>query len=163
MMLQTSSCYMPAIRPLERAITREVHDRQIEKGQRMFVFYSTPHKRPWPDMLKAVDDSRTARYLKASDKARRRSATLKIIRQYKDSNVRDRPRIPPFKGECIKKMVHWFKNWRAKRLHRKFEDWVNKEGTGDLIFAHTLLDIIEEHAGDKPTRMQQYQMAHTHS
>lgn len=133
MVLPTSSCYMPAIRPLERTISDEVYHYAIRKGQRMFSYYSAP-QRPWPDTLKAAENSRMARYLRISDKARRHSAVLKITRQFKDSNVKDRPRIPPFKGECIKKVVSWFKVWRAKRAQRQFEDWVNKRGAGDSIF-----------------------------
>lgn len=134
MVLPMSSCYMPAIRPLEKTMSDEVYRYAIRKGQSMFSFYSTPHKRPWPDMTKAVENSRTARYLKASDKARQRSAILKVMHQFKDKNVKDRPRVPPFKGECIKKMVGWFKVWRAKRAQRQFEDWVNRRGAGDSIF-----------------------------
>ena len=159
-MLPTSSCYMPAIRPLEKAITDEVYCYAMQKGRRMFSFYSAPHNRPWPDISKAVENSRIERYLKASNKARQHSAIVKITRQFKDSNVKDRPRVSPFRGDCIKKMVDWFKVWQAKRAQRQFEDWVNKEGTGDLIFTHTLLDIIEEHAGDKPTPMRRHQIAY---
>ena len=115
----------PAVRPLppQRAMTDEMADSLMARGQRMYARFNTP-MRAWPATEKVVTDLSMGRLLWEQERQRQqRSARQSALRKIKSFKVSDRPRVPPFRGEFIKRAIQRFKLWHSKRQAIKDQDF----------------------------------------
>lgn len=113
----------PAIRPQRSASAWPSSEEIMEHGRKAFAYWNQP-MRPWPAPESVIMDRVGGRLLLERDKKRLKRHRLKLPR------LQDKPRILPFKGECVKNWLLRFKAWRNKRSAFRQEDWLLRSSKG---------------------------------
>lgn len=132
MMIAPTTSYMPAVRPPKplRTTSDEMYTSLMAHYQRMYKRFDTP-MRAWPATEKVVTDLAMGRLLQESEQRRQAKVQRQaLVRSLNPKRITDKPRVPPFRGECVRNWLLRFKAWRAKRSIWRQEDWLLRSSRG---------------------------------